>query len=201
VAASAPPPDPADLAGPEADLETVARLICLRLLTTAPRTRAQLATALRRRGIPAEAAEAVLGRFTEVKLIDDQLFANAWVESRHHGRGLSGRVLATELRHRGVSAEHIKAAVSELSPDQEAATARALVDRRLAGTRGQPAAARVRRLVAVLARKGYPPGLAYRVVREALEQDGLDVAAAGLDLPDELADAGIPDGDDEPAAW
>jgi regulatory protein len=143
----------------------------------------------------------VLGRFTEVKLIDDQLFASAWVESRHHGRGLSGRVLATELRHRGVSAEHIKAAVSELSPDTEAATARALVDRRLAGTRGQPAAARVRRLVAVLARKGYPAALAYRVVREALEQDGLDLADAGLDLSDGLPDAGVPDSDEEPAAW
>jgi regulatory protein len=199
VAASAPQaPDPA---GPEADPEAVARLICLRLLTAAPRTRAQLASALRRRGVPAQAAEAVLGRFTEVKLIDDQLFANAWVESRHHGRGLSSRVLATELRHRGVSAEHIKAAVSELSPDTEAATARALVDRRLAGTRGQPPAARVRRLVAVLARKGYSPGLAYRVVREALEQDGLDVAGAGLDLSEDLPDSGQPDGDEEPAAW
>jgi regulatory protein len=202
VAASAPQaPDPADPAGPEADPEAVARLICLRLLTAAPRTRAQLASALRRRGVPAQAAEAVLGRFTEVKLIDDQLFANAWVESRHHGRGLSSRVLATELRHRGVSAEHIKAAVSELSPDTEAATARALVDRRLAGTRGQPPAARVRRLVAVLARKGYSPALAYRVVREALEQDGLDVAGAGLDLSEDLPDSGQPDGDEEPAAW
>jgi regulatory protein len=206
VAASAPQaPDPADPAGPEADPEAdpeaVARLICLRLLTAAPRTRAQLASALRRRGVPAQAAEAVLGRFTEVKLIDDQLFANAWVESRHHGRGLSRRVLATELRHRGVSAEHIKAAVSELSPDTEAATARALVDRRLAGTRGQPPAARVRRLVAVLARKGYSPALAYRVVREALEQDGLDVAGAGLDLSEDLPDSGQPDGDEEPATW
>lgn len=201
MAANAPPPDPADAAGPDADPEAIARLICLRLLTAAPRTRAQLASALRRRGVPAQAAEAVLGRFTEVKLIDDQLFASAWVESRHHGRGLSGRVLATELRQRGVSAEHIKTAVSELSPDQEAATARALVDRRLAGTRGQPAAGRVRRLIGVLARKGYPPALAYRVVQEALEQDGLDVAGAGLDLPDDLADAGAPDGDEEPAAW
>jgi regulatory protein len=100
-----------------------------------------------------------------------------------------------------VSAEHIKAAVSELSPDTEAATARALVDRRLAGTRGQPAAARATRLVAVLARKGYPPALAYRVVREALEQDGLDIADAGLDLSDGLPDAGVPDSDEEPAAW
>ena len=59
------------------------------MLSVAPRTRTQLAAALRRRGIPADAAEAVLARFTDVGLIDDAAFARAWVESRHHSRGLS----------------------------------------------------------------------------------------------------------------
>jgi regulatory protein len=166
----------------------MARQICLRMLTTAPRTRAQLADALRRRGVPDDVAEEVLGRFADVKLIDDAMFATAWVESRHHGRGLSGRALAAELRHRGVASEDIRAAVDHLGPEQEIATARGLVARRLAATRGQPVPARMRRLVGVLARKGYTPALAYRVVREALEQEGADLAGAGVDLselPDE----------------
>jgi regulatory protein len=173
----------ADDAG-EADPEAIARLICLRMLTVAPRTRAQLAAALRRRGVPEEAAEAVLGRFAEVKLIDDATFASAWVESRHHGRGLSGRALAAELRDRGVDSGDIQAAVARLDPEQEVATARSLVASRLAATRGQPAPTRVRRLIGVLARKGYSPALAYRLVREALEQEGVDLAGAGLDLSD-----------------
>ena len=37
----------------------------------------------------------------------------------------------------------------------------------------------------MLARKGYSQALAYRLVREALEQEGVDLAAAGLDLSDE----------------
>jgi regulatory protein len=168
----------------EPDPEAVARQICLRLLTTAPRTKAQLATALRRRGVPEEAAESVLGRFEEVKLIDDATFANAWVESRHHARGLSGRALAAELRHRGVPAEDITVAVDRLDPEQEMTTARRLVAARLAATRGQPTPARVRRLIGVLARKGYSPSLAYRVAREALEREGLDLAGSGLDLSD-----------------
>jgi len=154
------------------------------MLTVAPRTRAQLATALSRRGVPEEAAEAVLGRFADVKLIDDATFASAWVESRHHGRGLSGRALAAELRDRGVASGDIQAAVARLDPEQEVATARALVASRLAGTRGQPTPTRVRRLIGVLARKGYSQALAYRLVREALEQEGVDLAAAGLDLSD-----------------
>jgi regulatory protein len=177
--------------GGESDPEMVARQICLQMLTSAPRTRAQLAAALRRRRVPDEAAEAVLERFADVKLIDDATFASAWVESRHYSRGLSGRALAAELRHRGVASEDVDAAVGHLAPEQEIATARSLVARKLSATRGQPVPARMRRLVGVLARKGYSPALAYRVAREALEREGLDLATAGVDLtdvPDEPAE-------------
>ena len=170
--------DRADTGEQPDDPEAVARLICLRQLTAAPRTRAQLAETLRRRGVPEEAAEAVLGRFTEVGLIDDAMFASAWVESRHHGRGLGRRALAAELNQRGVDRDDIQAAVAKLSPETELATARALVERRLASTASLPVQVRLRRLVGMLARKGYPAGLAYRVVREALDQDRQDQANA-----------------------
>ena len=78
----------------------------------------------------------MLARFAEVKLIDDAMFARAWVDSRHHGRGLAGRALGAELRQRGVAQDDIEAALSELDPEQELATARELVARRLAGTAG-----------------------------------------------------------------
>jgi regulatory protein len=175
------------------DPESVARLICLRLLTAAPRTHAELATALRRRGVPDHAAQAVLARFAEVKLIDDAMFARAWVDSRHHSRGLAGRALSAELRRRGVGQDDIASALEELDPEQELATARELVDRRLAGTRGQPGPARMRRLAGMLARKGYAPGLTYRVVREALEQEATEAGRTAYYVADLLE----PDGDDE----
>jgi regulatory protein len=161
--------------------EAAARQICLRLLAAAPRTRAELAAALKRRGVPEPAAEAVLSRFAEVRLIDDATFARAWVESRHHGRGLAGRALAGELRRKGVPAPDIEAAVGGLDPEREVATARSLVARRLAATAGRPPQVRIRRAISALARKGYPQALAYRLVREALEDEGSDPAAAGLD--------------------
>jgi regulatory protein len=180
-------------AGPDADPEAVARQICLRLLTAAPRTQAQLASALRRRRVPEEAAQAVLARFAEVKLIDDAMFARAWVESRHLGRGLAGRALGAELRQRGVANEDIQAALGELDPDREIATARELVARRLRSTAGQPAPVRIRRLAGMLARKGYAPGLAYRVVREALEHE----PGTGPVPFNELDDLPEPDADEE----
>lgn len=159
------------------DPRATAQAVCLRLLTIAPRTRAQLATALRQRGVPETVAEEVLSRFAETGLIDDVAFATAWVESRHYSRGLSRRALAAELHQRGVGDAEIRDAISELDPQQEDATARRLVEAKLAATRGQSPQARTRRLAGMLARKGYPAGTVFRVVREALEREGIDAGS------------------------
>ncbi|MFF8467355.1 recombination regulator RecX [Streptomyces griseus] len=158
-----------------------ARNICLRLLTGTPRTRKQLADALRKREIPDEAAEEVLARFEDVGLIDDAAFAGAWVESRHHGRGLARRALVRELRTKGVDSTVIDEAVGQLDAEQEEETARELVARKLRSTRGLDRDKRLRRLAGMLARKGYGEGMALRVVRQALEEEGEDTE--GLDEP------------------
>ncbi|MER7403506.1 recombination regulator RecX [Streptomyces sp. NPDC000070] len=164
---------------PPGDPVEQARAICLRLLTGTPRTRKQLADALRKRQIPDDAAEEVLSRFEEVGLINDSAFAEAWVESRHHGRGLARRALARELRTKGVDSTLIDEAVSQLDSEQEEATARELVARKLRSTRGLDRDKRLRRLAGMLARKGYSEGLALRVVRQALEEEGEDTEFLG----------------------
>jgi regulatory protein len=156
----------------------VARQICLRQLEHSPRTRAELATVLRRKGVPDDAAEQVLSRFADVGMIDDALFARMWVTSRHRGKGLAGRALSQELRRKGVADDEVADAVASLDPEQELATARALVERRLRSTAGLPTEARVRRLAGMLARKGYPGGLAFRVVKEALAAEGEEAELA-----------------------
>jgi regulatory protein len=157
----------------EPDPESVARTIALRRLTVAPQTRVQLDDAMRRRGVPDDVRHRVLDRFGEVGLIDDAMFARAWVESRHTGRGLAKRALAFELRRRGVEPSVVDQAVSALPAEQEEQTARALVAAKLASTRMLDPTARTRRLAGMLARKGYPPGLAFRVVRDALAEEGI----------------------------
>jgi regulatory protein len=163
-----------------------ARAICLRLLTGTPRTRQQLADALRKREIPEEAIAEVLDRFEEVGLVDDAAFADAWVDSRHHGRGLARRALARELRTRGVDGALIDQAVGRLDGEREESTARALVARRLGATRGLDRDRRMRRLVAMLARKGYPEAMALRVVREALRDEGEDPETLDRLLPEDF---------------
>ncbi|MEW2545486.1 recombination regulator RecX [Streptomyces sp. NPDC047002] len=172
--AEPPPQDPAERA----------RAICLRQLTGMPRTRKQLADALRKREIPDEVAEEVLSRFVDVGLVDDAAFAGAWVESRHHGRGLARRALARELRTKGVESAVIDEAVGQLDAEREEATARDLVAAKLRSTRGLDRDRRLRRLVGMLARKGYGQGLALRVVRRALEEEGEDTEGLDEAFPD-----------------
>ncbi|QEU91424.1 recombination regulator RecX [Streptomyces kanamyceticus] len=166
---------------PKGDPAERAKAICLRLLTGTPRTRKQLADALRKREIPDEVAEEVLSRFEEVGLINDSAFADAWVESRHHGRGLARRALARELRTKGVDSTLIDEAVGQLDSEQEEETARELVARKLRSTRGLDRDKRLRRLAGMLARKGYSEGMALRVVRQALEEEGEETEDLGYE--------------------
>jgi regulatory protein len=163
-----PTPGSAADQSPDADPVEVARAICLRQLTVAPRTRVQLAGVLARRGVPADVSVAVLDRLGEVGLIDDGAYARAWVESRHARRGLSRRALAQELRQRGVTDDDAAAALQNIDGDRELAAARELVRRRPASVRRLEPDRQVRRLAGMLARKGYPAGVVQRVVREAL---------------------------------
>jgi regulatory protein len=156
---------------------TVAREICLRLLTERARTRQELAQALRKREVPDEAADAVLERFDEVGLIDDAAFAGQWVRSRHTGRGLARRAIAVELRRKGVTDEVAQEALAEVDTAAEEQRARELVDRKLRTIPADTPERRTtaaRRLVGMLARRGYPAGIAYRVVREALAAHGAE---------------------------
>jgi regulatory protein len=164
------------------DPAELAREICLRQLAVRPRTRTELAAALRRRGIAPEVAAEVLDRYGEVGIVDDRAFAAAWVTSRHHGKGLARRALAGELRRKGVDADVVDEALDELPSETEVETARALVARKLRTERPGRADATFRRLVGMLARKGYPPGLAIRVVKDAMaDWDGADDLADALD--------------------
>jgi len=174
---------------PDADPYDVARTICLQQLTASPKTRGQLATVLRRRGIADDVAAAVLDRLTEVSLVDDAAFSENFVQSRHASSGKARRALGYELRGKGVQEAVIADALDTLDPQAELATARALVAKRMSSTRRLDGEVRVRRLVGMLARKGYPGGLAMQVVREALaaerDLDALErafVGDAGLDV-------------------
>lgn len=162
------------------------RTIVLTALTAAPKSRAQLESKLAAKGAPPEVVSTVLDRFEQVGLVDDAEFARTLVRSRQASRGLAGRALRQELRRSGVDDETAAEALADIDSDDERARAQALVAKRLPSTRGLPTPKRIARLAGMLARKGYPSGMAMQVVRAALatEQDAGDETF--VVLPDHL---------------
>lgn len=164
-AADAPPHREED---PPGDPDAAARLICLRMLERKARSRWELEQALIKREVPGDAARRVLDRFTEVGLIDDAALAESVVGAQHRQRGLARRAVAMKLRERGLAEQVVDGALERIDSADERARAVELVARRRRSLSGQPIEVQTRRLVSLLARKGYSSGLAYEVVREAL---------------------------------
>ncbi|QIX28735.1 regulatory protein RecX [Nocardioides sp. JQ2195] len=157
-----------DGSGDEADHEAVARKILLDQLTGQARSRKELADRLARKNVPDDIAVRLLDRFEEVGLVDDEAFARAWIASRQPGKGLARRALAQELRRKGIDDLVAREALDEIDPDDEEAAARRLVRKKLRSMSGLDEVKATRRLVGMLARKGYPPGMTFSVVREEL---------------------------------
>ncbi|WP_459793835.1 regulatory protein RecX [Arthrobacter sp. AD-310] len=151
----------------------MAQAIVYRQLTAAAKSRHQLARKLAERNIPEDVAEAVLDKFQEVRLINDAEFAEMWVRSRAQSRKLAKGALRRELAEKGIDQETAAAALEQLSDDDEEAAARILVERKLRpGTDLTDRAERdktVRRLASMLARKGYQPSQAFRIVSDVLD--------------------------------
>ncbi|MEE3125838.1 MAG: regulatory protein RecX [Actinomycetota bacterium] len=167
-----PPPEDPVAAGPDADPEQVARTILLDQLTGRARSRKELSDKLRSKDVPDDLATRLLDRFEEVGLVDDEAFARSWVAGRQSAKGLARRALAQELRRKGVDDEVAREALDELEPEQEEQAARTLVRKKLRSLSRVDDVTATRRLVGMLARKGYGSGMAFAVVRDELSRAG-----------------------------
>ena len=191
-----PPVDRADQhVDADADPEQVVRTILLRRLSAAPRTRGELEKDLARRGADPEIAAAVLDRFEEVGLIDDEAYARMWVESRHRSKALARSVLRRELTDRGIDRESVDEALDVIDDDAEWQRAREFAEKKFRIRRGEDRLKAMNRLAGQLARKGYPAGVCFTVAREVSaavaeqgEQDVIDEIDASAIVDDLTAE-------------
>lgn len=159
--------EPAESAEPKR--EEQAKALCLRLLTARARTRAELAGQLAKRGFLEDVSDRVLDRLTTAGLIDDADFAAQWVRSRREHAGKGRKMLAAELRTKGVDEDVIAGALAGIDAGAERDRAEQLVQVKLRReTLGVDDMRVTRRLVAMLARRGYSPSMAYEVVSAEL---------------------------------
>jgi regulatory protein len=96
--------------------------------------------------------------------IDDQAFAEAWVESRRRASPRGDRLLQHELARKGVARDNIEHALSSEADALELARAAAAKKARVLA--GQPEPAFIRKLTDFLLRRGFDYAVVAAVVRE-----------------------------------
>ena len=163
---SCPPPSTSEVAR-----EVQARALCLRLLTARARTRAELAGQLTKRGYPDDVSTQVLDRLAQVGLVDDADFAEQWVRSRRVNAGKGKRALAAELRNKGVDNDVITAALADAGAERERAEQLVRDKLRRERLNDDDDAKVMRRLVGMLARRGYSQSMALDVVTAELASE------------------------------
>ncbi|KQB86567.1 recombination regulator RecX [Corynebacterium lowii] len=108
-------------------------------------------------------------------LLDDAAFAQEWVRQRSRRRGKSTRVLARELQEKGVAEQDRREALEQISHEDERATARAFAEKKARSIKAVPESYEerqkdLRRVVGVLARRGFSEGMSLALAREALDE-------------------------------
>jgi regulatory protein len=149
------------------NLEERARSIILKLLEKGPKSSAQLLEVLLKREIPIEIAKPLIERFTEVELINDQVYAQDLADASRRTKGLARSMVKRKLETKGLDRELINQVASEISDEDELAVATELAIKRLGQLSHLQPEVRKRRLVGFLQRRGFGSSAVFSAIREA----------------------------------
>lgn len=168
----------ADRAAEEADPYTRAKTIVYNQLAYSAKTRGQLRKKLQSEGFEAELIEPLLDKFEAAKLIDDAEYAETFVRQKSRTKKLSRAALRRELAERGVRGEEAENALAQRTDEQEREDAAELVRKKLRpGMNLSDRAEKdrvTRRLLGMLARRGYSSSVSMSVIREELAAYGAE---------------------------
>ena len=165
-------------AAEETDPYTRAKTIVYNQLAYSAKTRGQLRKKLQAEGFDAELIEPLLDKFEAAKLIDDAEYAQTFVAQKSRTKKLSRAALRRELAERGVRGEEAENALAQRTDEQEREDAAELVRKKLRP--GMDLSDRAekdrvtRRLLGMLARRGYSSSVSMSVIREELAVYGAE---------------------------
>ena len=165
-------------AAEETDPYTRAKTIVYNQLAYSAKTRGQLRKKLQAEGFDAELIEPLLDKFEAAKLIDDAEYAQTFVAQKSRTKKLSRAALRRELAERGVRGEEAENALAQRTDEQEREDAAELVRKKLRP--GMDLSDRTkkdrvtRRLLGMLARRGYSSSVSMSVIREELAAYGAE---------------------------
>jgi regulatory protein len=150
----------------EADPYSIANTIALNALVARAKSKGELLAHLKKRGVEDDVAQATIFRLQENGLINDSEFAKSWTQSRHTSKKLSKRIIAGELRTRGVDQSSIDEALDEIDDESEYRTAFSLGMKKYNTMSRLEPEVQIRRIQSLLQRKGFSFPTIARVIRE-----------------------------------
>ncbi|SDL78382.1 regulatory protein [Corynebacterium mycetoides] len=158
----------------------------LGLLDQRARSKAELRGRLMDAEFQPDLVDKVIADLERAGLINDASFAHEWVRQRASRRGKSARALDMELRDKGVPEAVRRDALEQISAADEEAAARAVAEKKARDVKAAPAGRaeydkHLRRIIGVMARRGYSSELSMRLGREVLDARIDEVSEASGD--------------------
>ena len=145
-----------------------AQTIALHALAPRARSRAELHALLLKRDISEEIAASVLDNLELQGLLNDLEFAGLWAESRVRQKKFSKRVIAQELRIKGVAQDIIEETIDGIDDEDEYQMAFTLAERKYRSCSHLDPEVAYRRISGLMARKGFSHTITSRIMRELL---------------------------------
>lgn len=157
---------------------------CMWHLGQSSKTKKQLRDKLVLKEIPEDIIEETLERLVELQYVDDENYADIFVQNKQAFNKMGKGAIRQELRKKGIDQETIENALEEISEDDERVRARELVLKKLPSTRNLDRQKRMNRLVGMLSRKGYGGNIVFGVINECLNEEAEELAEEDIDIPD-----------------
>jgi regulatory protein len=148
----------------------------MRALDQRMQTGRELRTRLMRKGFEPDTIDAALEKLTAYGYLNDERFAELWIENRLAHRPRGKRMLEQELRQKGIDREIVQETVGGMEIDDRAA-ALDVANKRLKSVQGLPPDEQKKKLTGILARRGFDYGTIKATLETVLAEplDELDM--------------------------
>ena len=153
------------------ELTSRARNLCFYYMTRSDKTRKELKTRLFQKFIPADIIEEVLNEMEDDGYVDDAKLAVNFVRNKSEYANMGKRAIENKLYQKGIDKDLIQEATSSIDMEGEFGKAKDLALSRLYSTSKMDKQKRYTKIVSLVIRRGFTGDVAYRAVREAIDEE------------------------------
>lgn len=136
----------------------------------AEKSRHELFTKIKNKGITDDIANEVLDKMEELGYLDDNRFAENFVYSKQTYDKLGARAITYKLKLKGVPQDIIDAALAGIDEESEEENAKLIALRKARVNKKLDTNKRIQQIAGMLARKGYSGSMIFRLAKEAVEE-------------------------------